>query len=115
MVMPRDPGAVEHALEGLVALDAYLIAKHNLPPLLKTGARYQTEDKEQWRSALEVIGEGWGDCEDLAAYRCGELRARIGEPARLILRWTGPKTMHALVLRASGKIEDPSRALGMKG
>lgn len=112
--VPRDPEALEHALEGLAALDAYLIRKHDLPPLVETGAIYKREPQESWRNALQVIAEGWGDCEDLAAYRVGWLRVHEAEPARIILVRTGPNTLHAKVLRANGRTEDPSIWLGMK-
>ena len=111
--VPRDPEALEHALEGLVALDAYLIGKYDLPHVTQIGVEYREEDLEDWRNAIEVIGEGWGDCEDLAGYHAGWLRTR-GEAARVILERTGPKTLHALVLREDGTIEDPSVWLGME-
>lgn len=113
ITVPRDPDAIEHVLEGLVALNAYLISRHNLPPLYETGVRYEREPVEYWRHAQIVLAEGWGDCEDLAAYRAAELRVYSGEPARIGIIRTGPRTLHAIVLRANGDTEDPSRKLGM--
>lgn len=112
--MPRDPIAIGCALEGLIALSAHLIVKHRLPPLLQSGAVYRREKTEDWRSALEVYRQGWGDCEDLASYRAAELRINNHEPARVVLKWTGLRTLHAIVLRADGTTEDPSKWLGMK-
>jgi len=115
IAVPRDPIAIGYALEGLVALDSYLIDKHRLPHIRQSGAVYKREKHEDWRSALEVVHEGWGDCEDLASYHAAWLRVHRGEPARVLLKWTGPKTMHCVVQRYDGSIDDPSLWLGMKG
>jgi len=111
--VPRDPEALEHALEGLVALDAYLIDKYQLPHVTELGARWKREKQEWWRNAIQLLDTKVGDCEDIAGYHAGYLRAH-GEPARLILEQTGPNTLHAVVLRADGSIDDPSVWLGMK-
>jgi hypothetical protein len=55
---------------------------------------------------------GGGDCEDLATWRAAELRA-VGEPARVIVYRSAPSVLHAVVRRGDGRIEDPSRRLGM--
>lgn len=115
LFVPSNADALEHALEGLVALDAFIIRDKQLPPLMQTGARYRPEKGELWRNCLQVIKDGWGDCEDLSAYRAAELRVYNSEPARLILIKTGPRLLHAVVQRANGEIEDPSKLLGMKG
>ncbi len=114
LFVPRDIGALEAALEGLAALDAYLINKYKLPPLLELDVRYGIEKQELWKNALQLAEGGVFDCEDLAGYRVGELRVRLGEPARIILKRTGPSTLHAQVLREDGRIEDPSIWFGMK-
>ena len=60
-----------------------------------------------------MIDEGFGDCEDLAGSRAGELRAKGYRRARAFAKRTGPKLVHILVDRGDGVIEDPSRRLGM--
>ena len=68
---------------------------------------------------------GWLDvhnCDDLAPWRCAELRLREKEPAKIRIQWQRPtlrdgtkgrKYFHIVVRRADGRIEDPSAKLGM--
>lgn len=71
---------------------------------------------EEFASAPLVIARGWGDCDDLCAYRVAEL-LETGEPARLRIycKETADdiKLYHVQVRRADGTIEDPSRICGM--
>lgn len=94
-----------------------------LPPLYQSGVFYQAEPlgEEEWLDIPTLYKQGFGDCEDLAAARCAELRC-MGIPAVCAIRHktikhpSGPITMvHVLVLHPNGSIEDPSKALGMKG
>lgn len=83
------------------------------PPLGETRVVYKREPKnqERWLNADELLKQGFGDCEDLAAY----------ETARLILK--GVKAQgylqandlgyHVLVLIDGSRLYDPSRMLGM--
>jgi len=62
-----------------------------------------------------VLSRGWGDCDDLAPYRVAELQ-EAGEKAKIRITWRRVgkrRTYHVLVRRADGRIEDPSRLLGM--
>ena len=89
-----------------------------IPPLYKSGVRYRRESpkRERWLRSDEVLEVGYGDCEDLAAWRAAELRQR-GLPAKVIVKKTGPRKFHALVAvpTETGRwiTEDPSRRLGM--
>lgn len=92
-----------------------------VPPLYSAGVRYKRENyqgihPEDWRDCLEVVRRGGGDCEDLACYRAAELRMQ-GEPARAMFveRETpaGGRLFHIVVQRRGGRLEDPSRQLGM--
>lgn len=85
-------------------------------PLYRAGVRYRRESvgAEVWQLPSETARLGYGDCEDLAAWRVAELRLQ-GEPARILIKQVRPKLWHVLVMRSDGKIEDPSRKLGMKG
>lgn len=110
------------ALGVLTAIDMFQMGWHRLPPLYKSGIRFQRESAktcwapvaggcEDWLTALELLRQGKGDCEDLGCYRTAELR-RAGERASAIpIRWTGG--WHIVVRRASGVLEDPSVLLGM--
>lgn len=103
------------ALSGLQALDEEILMEGLAPmSVYDSGARYKTEPRETWRHAIDVANEGWGDCEDLAAYRAAGLRVSGEDPeARIVTYKTGPKRYHAVVERAGGIIEDPSANLGM--
>lgn len=121
MPMPSDPGAIEGAASGLVNLNLALMRRarqqgRQAPPLYKSGVRYRREPagQETWDSWDRVLRRGYGDCEDLAAWRAAELRFNgIDRGARVAIVRTGPKLMHAVVRRSNGAIEDPSRRLGM--
>ncbi len=116
-----DPAAVEAAASGLVNLNLALMRRareqgRQAPPLYKAGVRYRREPpgQETWDSWDRVLRRGYGDCEDLAAWRAAELRFHGIDPkARVAIIRTGPKLMHAVVRRGNGQLEDPSRRLGM--
>lgn len=106
------------ALEGLTAMAFVTLATQKLPPLYRSGVRYEQEPlrdgkrQERWLTPDQVYAQRWGDCEDLAAWRAAELRQR-GIPARAVAIRTGAKKFHAVVRWPDGSIEDPSRLLGM--
>lgn len=103
-------------LEGLVELNLVLMQRSALPPLYRSGVRYQEEDgTERWQTCEQTYKRKRGDCEDLCAWRVAELR-RAGYDAEAIARRTRSRRRrlwHVLVLHADGQIEDPSRVLGM--
>lgn len=116
------------ALETLAAAAAAeLVTNREIPLLYESGCRYQREARdrsgarlEEWRSPLAVCEAGAGDCEDLAAYRVAELRERLGEPsARFDVLSQEPRPgrehwlFHIRIRRQDGRLEDPSRLLGM--
>jgi len=103
-------------LNALVGLNLSEMSKHNYPPLYRTGVRYRREPQspgryEQWKTIKELVASKHGDCEDLAAARVAELK-RQGVRAMIWLSKHGP-TWHVLVRYPDGKIEDPSKVLGM--
>lgn len=114
--IPPSPEVLEAFLEGMTALNTAIIRVENLPSVYEV-ARYKREPRgrENWLHAAKVAQLGLADCEDLACYRAAELRVREGEPARVVVLRTGAKTLHAVVERADGEIEDVARALGMRG
>lgn len=116
--VPRTPETLEAVAEALTAVNFILmraLADNGLevPPLYSTGVVYRREPpgREWWETVLDVIRTGEGDCEDLSAFRAAELRYREGEPARVRIYRTPRRTYHAVVERADGTIEDPSRIL----
>ena len=103
------PEMLESMLNGILIS----IPKDPLPPLYRSGIRYTSDPGEHWQLPAETAVRGSGDCEDLALYRAHELRRDLGEDARVHVYRSAPKTLHAVVRRANGTLEDPSRALGM--
>lgn len=124
--------AIKPILEALVMADQLYIRTHRVPPIYESGVRYQEEPVnqanlpgsggtyriEEFAAIPAIMERGWGDCDDLAPWRCAELREH-GEPAKIRIQWkknpeTGQKLYHIVVRRADGRIEDPSLLLGMK-
>jgi hypothetical protein len=120
--VPNDPELLEALLEAVTGINATILSRvgevmGEAPPLLyDAGIRYKREPsgREEWQTVLGNMARGLGDCEDLATHRAAELRVYDGEPARAVVRRTGPRTLHAVVERADGTIEDPSKLLGMR-
>jgi hypothetical protein len=98
----------------------YLRAHPEVPLLFKSGVRYAEEPpgQEDWQDIPTTLKLGWGDCEDLACWRAAELRVRHGIQAEPTFIWklrpNGGYLYHILVKYPDGRIEDPSRTLGMR-
>ena len=118
--VPAVPEAIEAVAEGLVRLNEWFFnyaADHGVrvPRLYQGGIKYRREPpgSEWWESAADILGvvaQRSGDCEDLAAWRVGELRVFEGDPdARLRVVTTPRGTFHAIVEHGDGTLEDPSR------
>lgn len=112
--------AIKAILDAQVKINQLYLRLHNVPPLYQAGVRYQEEDPrqgfEEFANIPIIIARGWGDCDDLAPWRCAELR-EAGEKACIRVQWkkqqSGGKLFHILVRRENGQIEDPSLILGM--
>lgn len=120
--IPRSLALYADALEGVTRVNERLYqearqAGKPLPSILdrRVGVRYVPEypGEEDWKHVRRVLADLEGDCEDLSAARAGELRANGERGAKAIVIRTGPNMTHAVVRRANGRIEDPSRSLGM--
>lgn len=116
--VPSSPGTYSAALEGLTRVNEVLMKREPVPPLYVTGARWEVRQGDpsetRWRYAPDVAGEGWGDCQDLSAYRAAELRVTGEDPkAEVRVYPTGVNRYHAVVARGNGAVEDPSVILGM--
>lgn len=115
------PATIHPALESVTRLNEALIRKGLVPrlsTLLRHGAvKWLPEPAghgEHFDAADTVAVRRWGDCDDLAPYWAGELRATgADQKAKVIIRKSGPHRWHAVVLRSDGKIDDPSAAAGM--
>jgi hypothetical protein len=112
--------ALAHLLEALAAVNVSWLREHGEAPwLYQSGVRYEEEPpgRDEWQDIPETIRRREGDCEDLACWRLAELRVRSLEDARPFVKRAidGPRTIyHVAVRRSDGRIEDPSRILGMR-
>jgi hypothetical protein len=110
------PRTVELALETLAKLSYQQMRRHPLPPLYSCGIRYERErNRERWQTAFETYQRKRGDCEDLAAYLCAQLWIAGEHRAHVHCYAPRPGLIHCVVRRADGRIEDPSKRLGMSG
>jgi hypothetical protein len=114
---------------GLMLMNiAWLKAHPETPDLYEAGIAYKperrresggkaTEYGEEWQTIPWVIYRGYGDCEDLGAWRSAELRAKYrieASPYIKIRRMPdGYWRAHVVVRWPNGQIEDPSAKLGM--
>ena len=111
--------AAEQVLQGLAQANAAAWRIFpNMPRLYDSGTRYKREPagvRETWKSYPVILKTKQADCDDLSAARVGELIAFGEDPgARVHIYRTSPRTLHAVVLRSNGQIEDPSKILGMR-
>jgi hypothetical protein len=123
------------ALECLTRINQWHFQRGAAVSLKDSKAIYKEEapGKEDWNDALTVASQGYGDCEDLAAYLCAELRELHGVNATCVIRQKfftpamlrsagypvvprdGFFLVHCLVRLPDGRVLDPSKTLGMRG
>lgn len=70
------------------------------------------DKQERFRLFDAVLKRGGGDCDQLCCYLAAYLQV-LGEHATAIPKWSPGVGMHVRVRRAGGRMEDPSRKLGM--
>lgn len=108
-------------LESLIGANRETLKiRSDIPPLYQSGVRYRNEPVgyEWFDDILICLNRGWGDCDDLVAWRVAELREQ-GELAEVYMRWEpgrknpGTRLFHVIVKRGNGELEDPSALLGM--
>lgn len=112
--------SIQAALDALVQLDEdYLARNPGTPSLYQSGVRWQREtpthgghNEERFLTIPFILSLGWGDCDDLAAWRAAELRRDGDQTARAVVYAARPGLWH-VVTQSSAGIEDPSRVLGM--
>lgn len=114
----RDSREITDLLTGVVKLSLGQLRRGLCPPLnlsVDQGIRYQREDpgRENWQSALETFRLKTGDCEDLSIYLAASLQL-VGQDAEAVILDIRPGLKHCVV-RAGGRIIDPSKKLGMGG
>lgn len=114
------PEALEAALEATSLANEQAIIRGEVPPLteaIKKGVRWKPEpflDGEHFDLAHQVTARNWGDCDDLAPWLTGELRATGEDPgARSRVYKSNKDTWHVVTETSDGEILDPSRWAGM--
>jgi hypothetical protein len=112
--------ALDAALESVTRTVTGLVRAGAAPPAageIKSGrVRWHPEPAgdEHFDLPDTIMKRGHGDCDDLAPWHAGSLRAAGIDPrARAFVKKSGPKRWHALVQRGDGSIEDPSLHAGM--
>jgi hypothetical protein len=112
------PAVIDAAMEAVTRLDEHMIRSGDAPPWSPDlGVRWRPENfgEEHFDHAVEALQRGWADCDDLASWKAGSLRATGEDPgatARVVP--SGPSMYHAIVQRSDGSIDDPSVEAGMK-
>ena len=98
----------------------YLQAHPEVPGIYESGVRYEEEPpgQEDWQDIPTCLRMRVGDCEDLACWRAAEYRVRHGIMAVPVFtckrKPNGGYLYHITVRLPDGRIEDPSRRLGMR-
>jgi hypothetical protein len=114
------PEVLEAALHANTLANEQAILHGEVPHIedaIADGVRWRPEpftDGEHFDLAEVVTGRGWGDCDDLAPWLAGDLRAS-GEDPNAIARvyQSGPNRWHVVTQTSDGEILDPSRWAGM--
>lgn len=115
-VSALDSASLVDALRVLVFANVLWLRRgHKVAPIYSSGVVFRSEPQaghgvELYQSIPEVLAQGWGDCDDLAGWRCAEL-VHAGERADVSLTRVGAGEWHAVVVRADGSIEDPAKVL----
>lgn len=111
------------ALEAVTRAAQFQVESGRVPPAIQAiqgnMVRWRPEPPgdEHFDLPSTQLRRGWGDCDDLAPYHAGTLRASGEDPeAVAVVRPSAsgiPGRWHAVVERSDGRIEDPSLAAGM--
>lgn len=114
------PEALEAALEATALANEQAIIRGEVPLIteaIKKGVRWKPEpytDGEHFDLAHQVTARKWGDCDDLAPWLAGELRATGEDPgARPRVYRSGKDRWHVVTETSDGEILDPSKWAGM--
>jgi hypothetical protein len=109
------PAEVQAALWGLCRVAFVQLSESPYPSLYTSGVRYRREPfgQERWLGPRDVLRLGYGDCEDLVAWRVGELWLQRGMQAAEPRCYAPMPGLIHCVVRTPRGMEDPSRQLGM--
>lgn len=114
------PEALEAALEATALANEQAVVRGEVPhaeEAISAGVKWKPEpflDGEHFDLAHQVVARGWGDCDDLAPYLAGSMRATGEDPgARPRVYKSGPDRWHVVTETSDGQILDPSKWAGM--
>lgn len=110
--VPRD---AERAIHVMAEYNAALFRSGAWAPDWRS-LRYafaEPDGAEELLSAPLLHEAGEGDCEDLVAYRLGELWAAGERGAKARVVRVGDGLWHAVVVRGDGRVEDVSQEVGL--
>lgn len=117
--------ALDVLLNALVQVNLICLKKSEYPPLYKSGVRYVRElsmpdwankPVERWKTIPFVFRDQMGDCEDLSCWLVAENLSRgiRCKPKQIKMQApSGILQLHIVVEYPNGRIEDPSKVLGM--
>ena len=102
-------------LEALVQLNMIYLRKLWTPLYDQDVVYRQEERREDWNPVPIAIRLGHADCEDLASWLAAEKRLQgiYAEAFPMEMPSRNGKLYHVVVRYEDGRIEDPSRKLGM--
>lgn len=122
---PISDRVMEHLLGALIAMNEdYLIENPGAPNLYDSGVYYRRkipkhQADDDWADIPVCLTLGYGDCEDVAAWRVAELRVRFGirDAMPHIIRqdYSDGGWLYHIQVKALGEIEDPSELIDYKG
>jgi hypothetical protein len=98
----------------------YLRENPHTPRLYESGVIYKLEppNREDWQDVPTTLKRREGDCEDFSCHRAAELRVFDGVKAFPTFNWRvrdgSSYLYHIQTGYPDGRVEDPSRRLGMK-
>lgn len=108
-------------LGGLMEIDKLYLREHPATPsIYDAGVIYKEEPpgREDWQDIPTSLRRKDMDCEDAATWRAAELSVRQGIDARPTFTWkqrpSGAFLYHIQTTYPDGRVEDPSRTLGMR-
>lgn len=114
------PEALEAALEATSLANEQAVIRGEVPHVedaIRKGIKWKPEpflDGEHFDLSHVVAARGWGDCDDLAPWLTGSLRASGEDPgARSRVYKTGRDRWHVVTETSDGQILDPSKWAGM--
>jgi hypothetical protein len=114
------PEILDAALEVNTRLNQAMIRSGAAPTFREAlaggGVQWAMEPpgEERFDNALEVLGRGWGDCDDIGPWEAASMRETGEDPgAKSRVVRSGPSTWHAIVQKSDGSLRDPSQDAGM--